>query len=361
MRIFAATSRYIQGPGLIDQIGQHVVELGRRAVVITDADVQRLFGQRIAASFAAHGAEASILVFPGEVTLASIAQLTEKARGFAADIVVGVGGGKSIDTAKGVSRLLQTRFVSVPTIASNDGPASASVAVYDEHHVMAEIQQLKRNPDLVLVDSQAIVGAPVRFLRAGIGDAISKKFEAEACLAANAATLFGGEPSRIGMVVADACYQVIREHGAAALRDAAQRKLTAEVESVIEAAVLLSTLAFENGGLSIAHAIARGFPALQRAAGTLHGMHVAYGLLVQLVLEQREPAFIDDVAACFAELGLPLKLADFGLSDPSQAEIRQLAEGSMVSPSVRRFARALTAEDLVAAIGQVERRAAGKN
>jgi glycerol dehydrogenase len=101
MRVFAATSRYLQGPALIDHLGKHVLEVGRRAVIITDVDVERLFGERISASFSSQNAEAKILVAPGEVTLPSIAQLAERARAFSADIIVGVGGGKSIDAAKG--------------------------------------------------------------------------------------------------------------------------------------------------------------------------------------------------------------------------------------------------------------------
>ncbi|MEM5388775.1 glycerol dehydrogenase [Paraburkholderia phymatum] len=354
MRIFAATSRYIQGPGVIDDLGRYALELGSNAIVVVDADVNRLFGTRIERSFTSQDAIIQMFLCPGEVTKAAIDALSENARPLSPNIVVGVGGGKSIDTAKGVARLLGTRFVSVPTIASNDGPASASIALYDDHHALVEVQQLKRNADLVLVDTRVIVDAPLRFLLAGVGDAISKTFEAQACAAAGAATLFGGKPSHTGLVVADACYDIIRKHGAAALRAASRKEITEDVELLIEATVLLSTLAFENGGLSIAHAIARGFPMIQRAAGTLHGSHVAYGLLVQLMLEGREASYIDDIITLFAELGLPRRLADFGLTNPTTAEVQQLAEGAMSSPSVKRFVRQMTPGQIAEAIWSVE-------
>lgn len=356
MLVFAATSRYLQGPGLIDELGKHAVVLGQRPVVVADADVMKLFGERLRRSFEAAGHPAQFLVCPNEVTRVGIESLARQTREWAADLVVGVGGGKSIDTAKGVTRMLDSRFVSVPTIASNDGPASAAIAIYDDHHALVEVQQLKRNPDLVVVDSQAIVSAPLRFLRAGIGDAISKKFEAEACERAQAATLFGGSPSGIGMALANASYDVIRRHGAAALKAAERREVTADVEALIEATVLLSTLAFENGGLSIAHAVARGLPMVPRAAGTLHGAHVAYGLLVQVMLEARPAELVDELAASYAELGLPTRLADFGLNEPTAEEMAQFVEGILGSPSVRRFVRPVTAADLVAAIEAVERR-----
>jgi glycerol dehydrogenase len=357
MRIFAATSRYIQGPGVLDSLGKHCAELGQRAVVIADVDVMRLFGPRLRRSFSDVEAAATMLEFPGEVTHRSIDALCARAREVAADVVVGVGGGKGIDTGKAVARALGSRFVSVPTIASNDGPASAAIAVYDEDHRMLEILHLKRNPDLVLVDSQAIIAAPLRFLRAGIGDALSKKFEAEACDKAGALTLLSAPPSPTGMMIADGCYRLLRENGVAGLRDAQAGRVTESVERVIEAAVLLSTLSFENGGLSVAHALARGIPYVARAAGTLHGEHVAYGLLVQFLLESRSDEFFTDIVDFYEAIGLPMRLAQLGVKDPSHAEIEQIAEGSMMSPSVRRFPEQLTAGRLIEAIRLVEDRA----
>lgn len=354
MKIFAATSRYVQGAGALDALGQHCRPLGSHAFVVTDTDMARLLGERVTASFQAAGLASELRVFPGEITHAAIAELAEQALAFGAQMIVGLGGGKALDTAKGVALKLGARSVSVPTIASNDGPASAAIAVYDENHIMQDILQLPRNPELVLVDSQIIANAPVRFLRAGIGDAISKKFEAEACAAAGATTLLGTPASLTGLMAAEACYQVIRQHAVAAMCAAQEKRVDDDLEALIEATVLLSTLSFENGGLSLAHALARGFSYLERAKGTLHGDHVAYGLLVQLVMERRDIAFIQDICEFYRGLSLPTRLADFGLERPTPVEIRELAEKSMVSPSAARFAPAVDADQLEVAIQRVE-------
>jgi glycerol dehydrogenase len=354
MRIFAATSRYIQGAGQLDELGRHTRELGAHAVLVADAAVRELLQERIGRSFAAAGVPLQVLTFPGEVTHAAIDTMLAAARQCGADVVVGVGGGKALDAAKGVARSLGARLVCVPTIASNDGPASASIAVYNDQHQMVEVLQLQRNPDLVLVDSAVVAQAPLRFFLAGIGDAISKKFEAEACHKAGALTLFGAPASHTGLMAAEACYDLIRRHGAAAVDAVREGRVSDDVESVIEATVLLSTLSFENGGLSVAHAIARGLPYLPRAAGTLHGAHVAYGLLVQLTLEQRPALMIDELTAFYRQLGLPARLADLLGVEASAAEFDMLAEQSMRSPSAARFAPPLDAGQLRRAIAARE-------
>ncbi|MDB6052141.1 MAG: hypothetical protein JWR17_4887 [Pseudomonas sp.] len=354
MRIFAATSRYVQGDGALDLLGQQCQVLGRSAFVITDTEIAQLLGERVINSFQAADVACSLQIFPGEITHAAIAVLARDAMGFGADMIVGLGGGKALDTAKGVALRLGLRSVSVPTIASNDGPASAAIAVYDDNHIMQDILHLPRNPDLVLVDTRVITNAPVRFLRAGIGDAISKKFEAEACAAAGAHTLLGTPASITGLMAANTCYEIIRKHAAGALRAVEAKEVNDDLEALVEAAVLLSTLSFENGGLSLSHAIARGFSYLNRANGTLHGDHVAYGLLVQLVMERRPTAFIEELCAYYREIGLPTRLEDFGLNHPTPEEVRALAVNAMVSPSAARFAPPVDADQLEAAIKRVE-------
>lgn len=354
MLVFSAPSRYVQGPGVLDRLGQELKRLGSRSLVVLDAGVrQRVLG-RIEASHAAAELALRIVHFEGEVTASTIDVLCAQAGAVLPDVVVGVGGGKTLDAAKAVSLHFKARFASVPTIASTDGPASFSAAIYNDRHEMVEVRFMPRNPELVLVDSQVVTGAPLRFLRAGIGDAISKRFEARACAAAGANTLHGARPSRTGLMAADLCFELIRRHGAKALAAIASGTLNDDVEALVEATTLLSTLAFENGGLSIAHAIARGLPMVPRAAGSLHGEHVAYGLLVQRVLEDAPVTEQSELLALYHELGLPRRLAELRLPEIRADEMDQLIAGALGSPSLKRFVRTLSADDLRAAIEQVE-------
>ena len=85
------------------------------------------------------------------------------------DLIVGIGGGRSVDTAKMISYNLGKPFVSLPTAASHDGMASPFVSVKSNipHSIVASA------PMGVFVDIDVIRKAPVRLLASGCGDLIA--------------------------------------------------------------------------------------------------------------------------------------------------------------------------------------------
>jgi glycerol dehydrogenase len=194
----------------------------------------------------------------------------------------------------------------------------------------------------------------------GIADALTKNFEAEQCLKAGGVNMFGARPSLAGVALARECYRLIRADSKAALAVAGSGMPNAAFERVVEAALLMSGLGFESGGLSIAHAMTRGLSRVSGPREAVHGWQVAYGLLVQLVLERRHEAFLTDFLAFYDMVGLPKSLADLGAANPSDETLRQIAEPTLAAAHARNFERQLSVDEMIAAMKTLEARTGKK-
>ena len=354
LRIYGGPHRYIQGPDALDHLGKAAAPFGKTPVVVADAFILDRIGARIEAILQAAGLQPVIRAFEGEITYPAIEALNASLNGVSPGVAIGIGGGKSLDAAKGLARQIGIDVITVPTIASNDSPTSASIAMYDDHHVMISVDRLDRSPEAVIVDTKLIATAPVRFLRAGIGDAISKKFEADGCFAGTGITPFGTRPLITAITVADACYRTIREYGAEALASVERQEVTPALEATVEATVLMSGLGFENGGLSLAHSLTRGLVKARDAKNAIHGEHVAWGLLVQLAAENRSDDYIRDIMEFYDGISMPRTLAGLGMKDATADEIQDIARWTMTAPHLANLALPVDAAAIVAAIDRIE-------
>jgi len=99
----------------------------------------------------------------------SLNQIQKDVKKDNSDLIVGIGGGRSVDTAKLISYNLGKPFVSLPTAASHDGMASPFVSVKSDkpHSIVATA------PMGVFVDIDIIKKAPAKLLASGCGDLIA--------------------------------------------------------------------------------------------------------------------------------------------------------------------------------------------
>lgn len=354
MIVFGAPRRYVQGPDAMETIGSELSAIGRNVVLLADERVTALIGQTVQDSCKAAGVSVVPLQFGGEITYAEVDRLAAAVEGKPVDVVVAAGGGKTIDTGKLLSRTCGAAFVSVPTVASNDSPTSHIAVVYDEDHKLVGVEENRGNPELVLVDTAIIAKAPLELLAAGVGDALVKKFEVEQCINAKGMNVFGARSPLSAMALANACYDTVREHTAAAYEAHASGVLNDSLEKLVEACILMSGLAFESGGLSVSHGMTRGLSAVEGVAKALHGHQVAYGLLVQLVLEGRNAAFMEDMLAFYKLAHLPTKLADMNLAGDSNSAVQTIADLSAEAGHMKKFQTPITAEDIARAIDTIE-------
>lgn len=331
-RTIGFPGRYVQGPGALAALGPLMKELGGRVAMVVAGDTARAAsGDRVRATLEGAGCSAHFLRFRGACTAAAVAGLAAQA--VEADTVIALGGGSVIDTAKGVTKARGSLLIVVPTIASTDAPTSRSVVLYDDQHRIAGVERMRRNPDAVLVDTDVVARAPVRFFAAGMGDALSKKFEAEQCRLAGAMNFFGTPPPPVALLMAERCHATIAEYGEAAYaRIAATGRPDDAVERVVEATVLFSGLGFEACGLSMAHALTRGLGAHPRIGRALHGELVAFGTIAQLLAEERPDGEVRAHVELTRRLGLPVTLAQLGAPSLDAAELQEIARLSCTAP-----------------------------
>jgi len=317
--------RYVQGDGAVSRLGSELSRLGQRALLLADPFARDNLLDRMDLS-GDHGVEFHVEGFGGECSDPEIRRLVEVARDQGAQVVVGFGGGKTLDTAKAVAHELEVPVAVVPTIASTDAPCSALSVIYTPEGEMDRYLILPRNPDLVLVDTGVIAQAPARFLVAGIGDALATWFEADACEQSWAANLSGDRGSVTAFALARLCYETILEYGQAAVVSCREEVVTPALERVVEANTLLSGLGFESGGLGAAHAIHNGLTILEATHGSWHGEKVTIGVLASLFLTDKPREILDEVYDFCEEVGLPTTLDEIGLGDVGHDDLMRVAE-----------------------------------
>lgn len=329
LKVIQSPAKYIQGPDALYHIGKYTKPLGERALIIADKFVMDLAGSIVKDSMTQYEVNGHFEQFHGECTHKEIDRLVEIAKQQAALVIIGVGGGKTLDTAKAVAYKCQLPVVISPTIASTDAPTSALSVIYTELSAFDSYLFYPKNPDIVVMDTNVIASAPPRLLVAGMGDALATYFEARACSRAQKQTMAGGKTTLAALALAELCYHTLLEDGYKAKLAVSRSVCTTAVENIIEANTFLSGIGFESAGLAAAHAIHNGFTALEECHAMYHGEKVAFGTLVQLVLENSPLEEIEEVLDFCVQVGLPVTLEELGVhatGDELNEKIMAVAE-----------------------------------
>ena len=345
-RAFGAPSRYIQGPDELDHLAEHAAPYGRRLFLILDPALLEDPDLRLESRLA--GLELTQVRFNGECTEAEVARLEALARRQEADIIAGLGGGKTLDTAKMVAAQLGTALFIIPSSASNDAPTSAMSVLYTEEGAHLRCVLHRRAADPVLADSKLIARAPLRLFVAGLGDALSTWFEARANTRSDTANYIGSGYRRCqaALAIARRCYEVLLADGLKAKLALACGAVTEAVENIIEANILLSGLGFENAGCAAAHALHTGLHEIPAASRFYHGELVAFGVVFQLVLENAPQAELTEVLDFLTQVGLPVSLGQLGV-EPTQANLKAITRRVLDGQSGVEAEPFLVTEDLV--------------
>ena len=206
--------KYIQGVGAVRELPALINLLGQQGLILASPSVHN----RVLPGCGVDWSASSIPVelFRGECCQEELARLCDTVSQKKVDVLVGMGGGKTIDTAKIVADRAGIPVIIIPTIASSDAPCSGCAVVYSNEGIFESVSYQKTNPAVVLVDVAIIAAAPTRFLVAGMGDALSTWFEARSCERTHSPNECGGYGTMVGLGIAKLCYETLLTYGVAA-------------------------------------------------------------------------------------------------------------------------------------------------
>lgn len=359
-KAFICPSKYVQGENELYNLGYFVKLFGKSALLIAHPDDVARVKTQLDATAAKYGVTFVTCNFKGECSRQEVASLQALAKENKCSCIIGLGGGKAIDTAKCVNAA-KSRLIICPTIAATDAPTSHSAVLYTPEGAFDDYAYFT-SPDVVLVDTAIIAKAPTRFLVSGMGDALSTYFEARANVmsvsAVNAGLPCGVREKKCAPAVgtkaafalASLCYEELLADGYKAKLACDGNVVTQALENIVETNILLSGLGFESGGLAAAHAIHDGLTVLEETHKKFHGEKVAFGTLCQLVLENAPDEEINEVIDFCLSVGLPVCLADLGVEDIGNRLMTVAEKACIAEESIHNMPFKITAADVAAAI-----------
>ncbi len=326
--------------------------MGNRPLVVGGSSTLAVVQSRLEPAIASQQLSAAWASYSPDCSEDSLAMLRSQIEQHQADFIIGVGGGKALDTAKLLAHQCHLPIVTIPTSGATCAAWTALSNVYSPEGAFLYDVPLDRCPDLLVLDYSLIQTASQRTLVAGIGDALAKWYEASVSSGTSEQTLIVAAVQQ-ARILRDILFQkstdALKEPGGEAWRE------------VVDATVLLAGVIGGLGGAQCrtvaAHAVHNGLTHIRAAHDALHGEKVAYGILVQLRLEemvqgnQLAATARQQLLKFYSEIGLPQTLDDLGLGNITLKELRQAAEIACAPNSdIHRLPFKVVPEQLMAAM-----------
>lgn len=293
------------------------------------------------------------IVYGKECFAENIKAIFEKYKYKNADFVIGVGGGKAIDTAKGVAHLLNVPVVTAPTIASNCAASSAMSVVYTKDHVFEGFWHYKKPAYHCFINTEVISNAPYKYIRAGIGDTLAKFYEVEFS-SRNAKKTYSDE---MAISISRMCNTPLFSNAKEAIDDCKSKKITDALSNtariILISTGMVSMLVNEKYNGAVSHALFYGLTNIKGFEEKfLHGDVIGYTTIVQLVLDKK----IDEakkLKAFLENIEIKTTLKECGII-PKRDEFEAVLCGAMADPDMEVIPYEITKDMLYNAISDTE-------
>lgn len=172
IRVVVGPANYFSHPGSLNHLHDFFTdEQLSRAVWIYGERALAAAQTKLPSAFELPGAKH--ILFRGHCSESNVQQLAAES-GDDRSVVIGVGGGALLDTAKALARRLGLPFVAVPTIAATCAAWTPLSVWYNDAGQALHYEIFDDANFMVLVEPEIILNAPQEYLLAGIGDTLAK-------------------------------------------------------------------------------------------------------------------------------------------------------------------------------------------
>ncbi|WP_320128667.1 iron-containing alcohol dehydrogenase family protein [uncultured Sphaerochaeta sp.] len=317
--ILVGGGRYIQGKDEINNLGREVLYQGKRVILVVDDIPWQKLEKKVSDNLVENGIEYTVHLFSGYCSDSNTSAIARKAKEFGAEVLVGLGGGRCMDTSKWSAELTGIPVITVPTSSATCASYVFQCVMYDDFGTSLYSNFTTKEVAAVLVDTQIIADAPARLYSSGVGDALAKLPEMTFSINHASSDWEQSVLPKIGLAISKFTDEIFFEKALGALEDIRQHKVTSDLEDVVNTAIQLTGLisCFASGGkqLAIAHSIydcVTKYFKPQRA-NFLHGEIVSSGLAVQYGVNGMREEEIERRSKFLKDLGVPTNLRGIGI------------------------------------------------
>jgi alcohol dehydrogenase class IV len=260
---FATATRIIFGPGALEEFSSIAESLGERVLVVRGSNPERI--KPLLAIIEASNMEYSCFEVHGEPTVELIARGVDEARRSERTVIIGIGGGSVIDSAKAIAGLVTNPgaildylevigkgkqlsvpalpCVAIPTTAGTGAEATRnSVLASPEHRVKVSLRSPFLLPRCAIVDPELTLDLPPSVTASTGLDALTQLIEPYVSIRAN--------PMTDGF-----CIEGMRRV-ARSLQHAFERGAELHARDDMALASLFGGLSLANAGLGAVHGFA---------------------------------------------------------------------------------------------------------
>ena len=318
--------QYMNREGVLRESGKFIKQWGEKCLISSGVTAWQEAGDQIEKSLSKYDLPYDLIHFSGECCDQNAKKIVNEARDNGADLIVGVGGGKSLDAAKAAAEFMGSPVVTIPTIAATCAATSPMSVMYTPSGEFDRNLYLKNNPNLVIVPPEVIAEAPTKYIQAGILDSFAKWYEGRTVFPElEQPSLFASSSFELSKLLNEKLTNEASDTVELVKSNRVGPSLIEVTNTILFLTGVIQSLGQSENRGAAAHAVHNGLTVLKESHELLHGIKVGYGILIHLILEDRPDSEIRETISLFEELEMAPSLEKLGLPGDDD-HLRAVAE-----------------------------------